>query len=123
MSRGHGYLQRALFEAVAHNDKPITFSEIRRIVLRDGFDEHDPKAKLNPVFERSLRRSLKALTDDSTIMALGEGGPGDPKRYWLNPLLVGMSGNKEWYRKTQTAIEADPGGALACAKLMQKMQK
>jgi hypothetical protein len=50
---------------------------------------------------RKLYRSLKALCDVSAVVALGDGGPGDPKRYCLNPLIAAIGGSKEQYDKAQ----------------------
>ena len=122
MSRGPGILQRVLFRTIHNARKPMTFNEIRASILQE-LGANDPDAKLRPAFERSLRRSLKALADDGALMALGEGGPGDPKRYWLDPLMVAITGDEKAYLEATAILEADPGAPLACAKRMQRMAK
>ena len=122
MSRGYGILQRNLFQLITDARKPMTFGEIRTVVLQD-LGVNDPDRKLRPSFERSLRRSLKALADGGAIMALGEGGRGDPKRYWLDPLMVAITGDKEAFHEAMTILEADPGASLACTRRMQRMAK
>jgi hypothetical protein len=34
------------------------------------------------------------------LIAIGDGGPADPKRYWLNPMLTAMSGTKDDFRQS-----------------------
>lgn len=80
MSRGHGCLQRYLFEVLAH--KPMTFAEIRKVAACEGY----------PTVERSLRRSLRKMVDDKTVVTTGRGGPGDPSRYEISPLLHFFAG-------------------------------
>jgi len=46
---------------------------------------------------RSLRPALRRLCDDGSVMIIGEGGRGDPHRYWVDPMMVALSGNKDWY--------------------------
>jgi hypothetical protein len=57
------------------------------------------------------------------MMALGEGGPGDPKRYCLNPITVAMASDKEEFERVSAMLKADPGAALASAKLMQTWER
>jgi hypothetical protein len=81
VSRGLGYLQRYLFSMLLNAGKPMTFAEIRRIAKphENGYDPH---------LERSIRRTLKKLVDDRTVIPLGRGGPGDPHRYCIHPQFL-----------------------------------
>jgi hypothetical protein len=74
MSRGPGKLQRLLFQIISDSSEPKTFSELR------GGD-------VDPAFERSCRRALRSMVDSGAILALGKGGPGNPHRYRVNPML------------------------------------
>ena len=74
MSRGPGKLQRVLFQIIRDSSEPKTFAQLR------GGD-------VDPVYERSCRRALKHMVDDNIILTLGKGGPADPHRYYVNPLL------------------------------------
>ena len=48
------------------------------------------------------------LCDDNLIMIIGKGGRGDPHRYWLNPMMLALVGNKAAYDEVNKRIEADP---------------
>ena len=122
MSRGLGRLQRALFNLIGSSDKPMTFAEIRAHVLQ-VLGANDPDSKLRPSFERSLRRGLRRMTEDGTLMALGEGGPGDARRYCLDPLLVAITSDKEAFERAMNMVNADPGGNDACTKAMGAMAR
>jgi len=50
---------------------------------------------LRPTFERSLRRALRKMVDDGVVKTVGDGGPRDPARYHVDPLLLAMAGNEE----------------------------
>jgi hypothetical protein len=121
MSRGPGRMQRALFVLVRRHGKPMTFREMC-ISFMQANGENSPDTKLiKPTFQRSMRRALKKMVDDGSLMALGDGGPGDPKRYWLDPLMVAMTGSREEYESAFAALKADPGAEGACFKFMQRM--
>ncbi len=79
----------------------------RRAVIRQGI-EADPDAKLRASFERSLRRALHSLARDKMLMVLGDGGPGDPFRYFipaLNPRPTAYHGTLAYMRGT-TVVES-----------------
>ena len=57
---------------------------------------------------RSLRRALKRLCDDGSIMIIGKGGRSDPHRYWVDPMALALFGDKEWYEEVSKRISADP---------------
>ena len=78
MSRGPGKLQLLLFQLINDSSEPKTFAELR------GGD-------VGPVLERSCRRALKSMVDDNVILQLGKGGPSDPHRYRVNPMLAAMA--------------------------------
>lgn len=88
MSRGHGWMQRYLVGTIIRHGKPITFGELRGCAIdpRLGF--------LSSSEERSLRRALQGLVRDKTLIALGGGGRADPHRYFINPLIAAMVGDK-----------------------------
>jgi hypothetical protein len=81
MSRGAGYLQRYLFGLL--NGKELTFAEIIRIAK-----PHE--VTYMPHLVRSMRRSLRKMIDDQVVIALGRGGPGDPHRYAVHPMLAAL---------------------------------
>ena len=89
MSRGHGRIQDYLTNLIDISPAPLTFNQILAIAYPPGSYESD-LAKIcggsNVGKVRSLRRALKRLCDDGTIMEVGMGGRGDPHRYVLNPL-------------------------------------
>jgi hypothetical protein len=116
MSRGPGYLQQYLRAEIGGRKKPITFSAIRARILRD-LDHPE-----GPTFERSLRRALRGLVDAGVVMALGDGGRGDPHRYCINPLAAAIGGTEKQYARAQAALESDPGGNAAMGKMMQRMR-
>ena len=48
MSRGLGILQRNLFQLITHAPKPMTFNEIRTVILQDlGVNDPDREATAN----------------------------------------------------------------------------
>jgi hypothetical protein len=85
MSRGLGTLQRYLFQAMRHSGKPLTFAEIVETAYPPEPDEYLPVS-----WEiRSLRRALYTMVEDNGIIRTGEGGPADPYRYCINPMIIG----------------------------------
>ena len=89
MSRGLGRLQNALVVTIRLRREPMTFADIRTFILQE---RGEVGSKLCVSFERSLRRALHSLVRDKLLMIIGRGGPGDPSRYFLHPLLIGMIG-------------------------------
>jgi hypothetical protein len=89
MSRGLGKLQRALWEAILMHGKPMTFEDIRVVVRQvNGWDEGE---KLPQPFERSLRRALHRMVKNDGLIAIGDGGPDEPFRYFIHPLWICMT--------------------------------
>jgi hypothetical protein len=84
---------------------------------------NDPDRKAHPTVLRKLYRSLKALCDSGAVVALGDGGPGDPKRYCLHPWMVAIGGSKEQYDKACAIFQSDPGANIAAARMMAAMAK
>jgi hypothetical protein len=78
MSRGYGVMMQVLSGVLRKSAQPMTFDQIRRKAFPEAFK---PGYELRASAERSLRRALKNLVDRGSILATGEGGPGDPKRY------------------------------------------
>jgi hypothetical protein len=92
MSRGLGYVQQYLIRHLRHSKKPMTFADILARAFPEGSYEADMAKALGSgqvARIRSLRRAMKSLVDDNMLIAIGEGGPADPKRYWLNPMMIG----------------------------------
>jgi hypothetical protein len=52
---------------------------------------------------------------------MGDGGPGDPLRYFIHPLAIGMMGDTPQARALHVALEADSGANEAAAKFMMKL--
>jgi hypothetical protein len=78
MSRGLGWLQVYLLRMLRNSDKPLAFADMLRIAK--PFE-----GEYRPHMERSMRRALKGLMKDCTVIPLGVGGPSDPHRYCFNP--------------------------------------
>jgi hypothetical protein len=122
MSRGHGVIQRYLMDLILQSPDPMTFAQIMAIAFPAGSYEIDI-AKIcggsNVGRVRSLRRALKRLCDERSIMIIGKGGRGDPHRYWLNPMMLALFGDKSQYDEVRKKIDADPAlvaAANAAAK-------
>jgi hypothetical protein len=88
MSRGPVVTQKYLVHTIRIHGKPVTFAELRDIVLKA--DNAPAGAALRPPVERSLRRALQSLVHGQIIIALGSGGPGDPHLYFLHPLAAAV---------------------------------
>jgi hypothetical protein len=117
MSRGPGNLQRLLLAIISQQAKPMTMAEIVTFLMQQT-GVNDPDRKAHPTVLRKLYRSLKALCDVGAVVALGDGGPGDPKRYCLNPLIAPIGGSKEQYDRAQAIFQSDPGANIAAARMM-----
>ncbi|WP_369725149.1 hypothetical protein AB8Z38_11560 [Bradyrhizobium sp. LLZ17] len=73
MSRGLGRLQRALWETILQHGKPMSFDEMRAIILQELKLEYG--SKLRPSFERSMRRALHRMAEPGgRLIAIGDGG-------------------------------------------------
>lgn len=109
MSRGPGWIQRALYLTILHGHKPMTFANIRDHIAKAR--DYPPGVTMLPDFQRSVRRALKRMVDDQAIIALGKGGPADPHRYCPNPMLVAMACDAQTYERVVAMINADPAAA------------
>jgi hypothetical protein len=90
MSRGPGYIQRHLVAMLRRHGKPMTFADMQRQVLRDV--GAPPGNVLRVSVQRSIRRALHRLVRDQGLIAIGDGGRGDPLRYALHPMLMAFMG-------------------------------
>ena len=59
-------------------------------VIRKELEVEDG-TKLYSSFERSLRRALQRMVSDGGVIAIGGGGPADPYRYFMDPLLIAIA--------------------------------
>jgi hypothetical protein len=119
-SRGPGKLQRALWETILQHGKPMTFDDIRAVILQELEVEAGTRLRLS--FERSLRRALHRIAEPGgELIVIGEGGRADPYRYFIHPLIIGMMGQDAKADALQQALEADPGAKRAAAKCMAEM--
>ena len=84
MSRGLGKSQqeikRILQRAMDAKIGMLTFASIRAVFIMNAWGNPETD-KLNPTFERSLKRSLKNLVDRGDVVFVGGGGQLDPFRY------------------------------------------
>ena len=90
MSRGFGKTQNDLLAMIRQRGKPMTFEDIRRAIWQGAGRRGIPKLRIT--VERSLRRALHRLTDRWHLIAIGDGGLGDPLRYFIHPSMIGMMG-------------------------------
>jgi hypothetical protein len=104
MSRGLGRIQNGVMLTIQCHGKPMTFADIRAYVRRDLGAQ--PNEKLRASFERSLRRAIQRLVRDWHLIAIGDGGPRDPCRYFLHPMLIGMLDDTPKGRSLLKALEA-----------------
>jgi hypothetical protein len=117
-------MQRYLFQTIKTYGKPVTFADLRTIILKA---ENAPSSQrwLPQSVERSLRRALHRMVSDGVLIAIGGGGRGDPYRYFIDPILVAMisaaSGDPAEWCAYQQAIEAHPGATEAANKAAAKM--
>jgi hypothetical protein len=87
---------------IGQQSKPMKAEVVAFLMQQAGVNDLDRKA--HPTVLRKLYRLLKALCDGGAVVALGDGGPGDPKRYCLNPLMVAIGGSKRAIRQGGRAI-------------------
>jgi hypothetical protein len=109
MSKGMGWQQRRLTRIIGRNlGKPLTWSEIIQVIEKQAFKD-DPCAKFVAWYERSMRRALAGLVKNGGVVAIGNGRPGDPYRYHMNPMVYLVAGEADDFRK---AIEATGGAGM-----------
>ena len=112
MSRGIGRTQRQIKHILQRSFDAgfgmLRFTDIRAVFILQagGNPEVD---RMNPNFERSLKRSLKALVDSGDVLLDGKGGQADPFRYSTVEAFTDESDTKEAKRAWQemsVAIDA-----------------
>jgi hypothetical protein len=112
MSRGLGRLLRWLWLIIQWHGKPMMFEDIRAVMRKEL--EVEDGTKLYSSFERSLRRALQRMVSDGGLIAISGGGPADPYRYFMDPLLIAIaSKTPEEGHAWLDALAADPGAAEA----------
>jgi hypothetical protein len=98
MSRGLGSEQRWLFRLIKKNPL-ITFAGIVEQTKGD-----DPR-NFVPHVIRSWRRALRKMVDQGAIMTAGLGGPREPHRYYVDPVILAMADNQEAFERVRKALE------------------
>lgn len=109
MSRGLGKLQNALTAEIRRHGKPVTFAEIREGILLSW--DAEPGTNLSASFERSIRRALHTMVINAPLIELGDGGRGDPLRYFIHPIAIGCMGRTPEADALMKALTADSGWA------------
>jgi len=82
MSRGFGRLQRTLLTIIRRHGKPMTFADIRAEIIRAV-----GALSVEPLMRRTLRRP----TSRDALIALGDGRPGEPLRYFIAAAIVALA--------------------------------
>ncbi len=109
MSHGIGRIQREIKRilqlAFDAEIGMVTFAGIRAVfIMKTG---GDPEVdRLNPHFERSLKRSLKALVNSRDVVFLGRGGQADPFEYTTVEAFTHEPDTKEAKRVLNVLDEA-----------------
>jgi hypothetical protein len=116
MSRGLGKMQNALLWVIEHHGKPLTFAEIcaewAELAKLDGIPFPADPAELRPSVVRSWRRALHRMVATSVLIALGDGRPGNPYRYFLHPVFIfGEMGDTPEAQALMKALEDFAGDA------------
>ena len=98
MSRGIGRTQRQIKHILQRASDAhlgmLRFAEIRAVFIMQAGG--NPKVdRMNPNFERSLKRSLKALVNSGDVLRDGDGGQADPFRYSTVETFTGEPDAKE----------------------------
>jgi hypothetical protein len=57
------------------------------------------------------------LVEDSRLIAIGHGGPREPFRYFIHPLIIGAlaTTNQREAKRLEKALNKDPGANRAAA--------
>jgi hypothetical protein len=113
-------MQWMVLRLIREYGKPMSFAEMRAVINAAGGLE--PDAPWRPAFARSMRRALHLLTKQHLLVAMGDGRPGNPYRYFLHPISVGMMGDTPEARALYAALEADPDANRAVADSMARMR-
>jgi hypothetical protein len=83
----------------------MTFEDIRAVIRQAR--HLGQGAGLERLFEWSLRRALHGLTGSGALIALCDGGPGDPRRYFIHPFVIGMIGDTAEARELTEVLAAE----------------
>ena len=121
MSRGLGKLQREikriLQQASDAKIGALTFASIRGVFIM-SFGGNPETDKLQPHFERSLKRSLRALVDRGDVVVVrGKGGQKDPYTYTTVEALTDETDTEEAKRVLGELLAAAPTIRKALEKL------
>jgi hypothetical protein len=107
MSRGEGKKERALLGMILHQGKPMTFGDMRRFAWQGRGGVANATPALPKSMERSMRRALHRLSKKGLLIALGNGEPTDPLRYFIAPVIIGMMGETRRGTMLRKALEAE----------------
>ena len=77
-------------------------------------------SRLAASFERSIRRALHRMVDAGELIAIGDGGRGDPYRYFFHPIGIAIMCDKPEASALWKALEADPGTEEALVRLRMR---
>ncbi len=120
MSRGLGKHQREIkriLQRAWDADLPaLPFASIRGVFIMSAGG--DPETdRMNPNFERSLKRSIRALVDRGDVVRMGDGGQQDPFRYATVEAFTGEPNTDDAKREFKEMVAAVPAMQAALAKL------
>jgi hypothetical protein len=115
MSRGFGWIQRAVVRVVMNAERPLTYAEIFDRILGDP-----PLARCGLPFERSLRRTIQREIGKNNLIAIGSGGRADPHRYYLHPGMIASIGAQDSARAEglYETLRKDPDAEAAILDLL-----
>ena len=121
MPRGLGKTQRSLKDTLQwawdNKHRAPTFAMIRQIAAGGR-----PGDRLNPTYERSVRRSLKSLVDSGDVVIVaGKGGQLDPYRYTTVEAFASSTG--ETAKDTAHAKQIVKEWVEATASISAKMSR
>jgi hypothetical protein len=86
MPRGLGHHQRAIKAILQRTSDrgtgPLTFGQVRGIVIIEHRGRPEAGSRLSPAAERSLKRAMQTLVQRGDVLIVeGAGGRKDPYRY------------------------------------------
>ena len=68
----------------------MTWAEMRHEVCKQTGYEEAMFSIVHASLQRSLRRAMAKMVKDGAVITVGRGGRGEPFRYSIDPLLLGM---------------------------------
>lgn len=112
MSRGLGLRQREIVailrRAAASGFPPLSFAQIRMVLIGNRGGDPDAGDRLSPSLERSTKRAMVALVASKDVVIIeGKGGQKDPYRYLAIEDFAARTGEKVKDAKHAKAIVAD----------------